>query len=62
LTGVEHALAERVDRLLAPLLPQTDNRRGRLWLAAAVLAIGAAAWFGLTDGDRVVRALPIIRI
>jgi hypothetical protein len=61
LTGAERALALRVDRLLAPLLPQTTSRRGRLWLVAAVVALGAAAWLGLTDGDLVVRALPIIR-
>jgi BlaR1 peptidase M56 len=64
LTGQEGALLLRVRRLLAPLplFPSGAGARRRdLWLAlAAVAVLAAGAGLGLTHGDAVVRALPIV--
>jgi hypothetical protein len=55
------ALALRVDRLLSPLRAAPAPRwRARLTVAGALALLGAAAVFGLTYGDLLVRALPIV--
>ncbi|HXJ19044.1 MAG TPA: hypothetical protein VMT03_02340 [Polyangia bacterium] len=56
-------LALRVDRLLAPLrAPAAQRWRSRLALAGSLALLGAATLFGLTHGDLLVRALPIVGI
>jgi hypothetical protein len=57
----ERALILRVQRLLDPLrAPAIRSWRAYLALAGAIALLGAAALFGFTDGDLLVRSLPII--
>jgi Zn-dependent protease with chaperone function len=61
LTSAEWALVFRIDRLLSAAVPGGD-RRGWGWLLVVGLAaaITAGAVVGVTHGDDVLRALPVI--
>lgn len=60
LTGPERTFVERIDRLLSPLREGPFDDRPWLLPLALLGALTAATLFGVSHGDLLVRALPLI--